>query len=310
MDTPSHRTRAVNQDSDRESYADFIRSMVRKHGPDPQDDETVHRIIREVQIRLKTGDFTIQDIRYLRGQFDYTLSSCDTLQGHALAKPYGYPGDFELLDKIFTGYVSPDPRLSRWDDFFHRLDACEAVRNRKTWLLDQLRRKQADCRRQIQVLIVGSGPGRDVREFLERPDADARFDCIELDPKAIDYASDLCAPVANHVRFVQGNILRFTTDTRYDFIWAGGLFDYFNDRVFARAVVHLMALLREGGELVIGNFAARNSSQAFMELVSDWKLTLRTPEQLKRLATQSGIDGAVSVESEPRGVNLFLRISP
>jgi hypothetical protein len=47
-----------------------------------------------------------------------------------------------------------------------------------------------------------------------------------------------------------------------------------------------------------------------MELVSDWTLTLRTPQQLRMLASQIEADGVgVRVESEPTGVNLFLRLS-
>jgi chemotaxis methyl-accepting protein methylase len=116
--------------------------------------------------------------------------------------------------------------------------------------------------------------------------------------------------VADDVHFHQGSILRYRTETRYDLIWSGGLFDYFNDRVFGRAVSQLMRRLADGGELIIGNFATPNSSRAFMELVSDWKLTLRTPEQLRRLASQTDLDRVtVRVQSEPTGVNLFLRLS-
>jgi hypothetical protein len=77
-----------------------------------------------------------------------------------------------------------------------------------------------------------------------------------------------------------------------------------------------MGLLSPEGELIIGNFASPNSSQAFMELVSDWTLTLRTPQQLRHLASQVEADDQIEagdtridVESEPTGVNLFLRMS-
>jgi len=291
-----------------QAYGEFIRSLVSQYGPTREDDGEVHRIVNEVYQDLHHGRLVMKDIHFLRAQFDYSLSSCDTLQGHALAKPYGYPGDFELFDKIYNRHVNPDPKLKRWDEFFHRLDACEAVRNRKSWLLDQLRQKHDVCRRPLAVLIVGSGPGRSVFEFLQQHPESARFDCVELDPRAIDYATRLCTPVADGVHFKQGSILRYRSETRYDVIWSGGLFDYFNDRVFGRAISHLLGLLAKRGELIIGNFASPNLSQGFMELVSDWKLTLRTPEQLRRLAYQVD-DVTVRVEREPTGVNLFLRLS-
>jgi hypothetical protein len=292
-----------------QEYGDFIVSLLNRHGPTEEDDAAVHRVVNAVYQDLHSGRLTLQDIRFLRSKFSYTLGSCQTLQGHALAKPYGYPGDFELIDKIYTRYVNSQPQLVRWDQFFHRLDACQAVRNRKDWFLERLRHKSANGGRPADVLIVGSGPGRDVLEFLQANPVAARFDCIELDPKAIEYSRRLCHPVLDHVHFVQRSVLRYRTHTRYNVIWSAGLFDYFKDRVFERAVAHLFGLLADGGELIIGNFAAANSSQAFMELVSDWRLTLRSPPQLERLAAGAGIEARnVQVDQEPAGVNLFLRI--
>jgi SAM-dependent methyltransferase len=310
MIRPKHDRAVASPDARLQFYAQFIRSIVQRHGPTAEEDAEVHRVADEVYDDLHSGRLQMKDIHFLRAQFGYTLSSCETLQGHALAKPHGYPGDFELFDKIYTRHVNPDPRLQRWDEFFHRLAACEAVRNRKTWLLQKLHQTLLRVHRPLTVLIVGSGPGRDALEFLQQHPQAARFDCVELDPKAIDYARQLCAPVIDHIRFHQGSILRYRTKTRYDAVWSGGLFDYFNDRLFGRVLSQLMGLLHQEGELTVGNFATPNSSRAFMELVSDWKLTLRTPEQLRRLASQIDLEGLkVRVESEPAGVNLFLRLS-
>ena len=290
-------------------YIEFVRGLVEKGGPLPEADEEVHRVANSVFRDLNSGVLVPEDIHKLRQAFGDALSSA-TLQGHALIKPFGYPGDFQLFDKMYLGHVSDDPRLHRWDEFFHRLDACKAVCNRKTWLIDTILAKHARSESNLRVLIVGSGPGRAVVECLQSNPRAARFDCVELDPKAIDYASDVCEAFSDRVRFIQGSILRYRTETRYDLIWSGGLFDYFNDRVFARALSHLLALTTEDGEVIIGNFAAPNSSQGFMELISDWKLKLRTPSELTELATSAGITPAqVRIENEPTGTNLFLRIA-
>jgi hypothetical protein len=46
-----------------------------------------------------------------------------------------------------------------------------------------------------------------------------------------------------------------------------------------------------------------------MELLGDWSLTHRTEKDLVELAREAGADrGAISVEWEPEGVNLFLHV--
>ena len=292
-----------------EEYCQFVRGLVAKQGPFPEDDAEVQQVADALFADILAHRLGSVDVLELRRNFGHALDSCATLQGHALAKPYGYPGDFELFDKIYTHHVNPDPRYVRWDEFFHRLDAPTAVRNRKAWLVHLLQQKHDASQRPLRVLIVGSGPGRDVWEFLQSRPGGAYFDCVELDPRGIEYAQHLCHSVLSHVRFHQGSILRFKTDTRYDVIWSGGLFDYFNDRLFVRALIQLSHLLVAGGELIIGNFAA-NSSRGFMELVSDWKLTLRTPEALHRLASTAGASTEnIRIDREPIGVNLFLRVT-
>ena len=46
-----------------------------------------------------------------------------------------------------------------------------------------------------------------------------------------------------------------------------------------------------------------------MEVLSDWYLNLRTESDLFRIASNAGVDSEmVSVDKEPLGINLFLKI--
>lgn len=63
-----------------------------------------------------------------------------------------------------------------------------------------------------------------------------------------------------------------------------------------------------GGELVIGNFSSTNPSRDYMEF-GEWFLHHRCEEDLINLAKHSDIDYKnIIVDSEPFGVNLFLRL--
>lgn len=82
------------------------------------------------------------------------------------------------------------------------------------------------------------------------------------------------------------------------------------DRHFVRLLTRMKSWVKSGGEVVVGNFSPTNPSRPYMELVMDWVLIHRTPEDLIRLATDAGFESsAVRVGSEPLGVNLFLHAS-
>ncbi|TWG89056.1 methyltransferase family protein [Luteimonas sp. J16] len=234
------------------------------------------------------------------------LTDPNGVQGFGLTKPHGYAGDFEIIDRIYTYWTSPDPRLAPWDRYFHAQPAPKAVRNRKDYfhaLLDRLAREGGG-----RVLKLGVGPGRSMYEWLNRnPSATVTFDCVELDPKAIEYARNLNAQHLDHIRFIQGNALRFKPAAKYNLIWAAGLLDYFDDRRFASICRRMLASLEPAGELVVGNFARRNTSRAYMELMGDWTLIHRSEDELLALATQAGAcPRTVRVDCEPEGVNLFV----
>ena len=84
----------------------------------------------------------------------------DTMQGNAFLKPHGYAGDYEIIDKIYMEWHSPDSSLRVWDKYFHLQSASTAVRNRKKYFIS-LVKKVATRKSHTNILNIGSGPGRD-----------------------------------------------------------------------------------------------------------------------------------------------------
>ena len=238
----------------------------------------------------------------------------DTMHGFAILRPHGYAGDFEIIDRIYTRWMSPHPLHVKWDEFFHAQHALNAVRNRKDYFIDCV---AAAARRNLlihtfRVLNVGSGPARDVFEFFTRQSGRqlTTIDCVDVDERAIAYASGLCHQFLDRVKFSKQNVIRLKMDGCYDLIWSAGVFDYLSDRLFVLALRRLSAHLDVGGELVIGNFSPTNPSRRWMESLGDWRLEHRSADQLLALAKGAGIrKGDASVRSESLGVNLFLHVT-
>lgn len=233
----------------------------------------------------------------------------NTMQGFGIRKPFGYSGDFKIIDMIYTHHHSEIPEFYAWDSFFHKQAAPNAVRNRKEYFKKLISDKMHAG--SMDLLNVASGPARDLQElYAQLPDpSQLRTQCVELDPHAIEYASQLCQTYLQHIAFHQKNILRFQTQDRFDVVWSAGLFDYFEDRIFILALKKFATFVKPGGEIVIGNFSLENPSKNYMELLGDWYLIHRSPETLTRLALDAGFEAhQISIRSENLGVNLFMHI--
>ena len=291
-------------------FDNLLREMIAQGGPMPGEYAQLNRTLRQlgdaVRAKLIARDDVLayaQDItsRHLEG----------TMQARALGKKYGYSGDFEIIDHIYTQKINPAPHLRAWDLYFHAQAAPNAVRNRKAYFQRLMQAHLAvTSSHPLAVLNVASGPGRDLCEFFQNhPGAAVDVDCVEVDARAIAYAQDLCAPWTDRIHFHRRNVLRFVPGRAYDLVWSAGLFDYLNERLFVHLLKALIAVVRKGGEVVIGNFSNYNPSRDYMELMGNWHLQHRSKDTLIRLATEAGAPPAsIQVLWEPEGVNFFLHI--
>lgn len=285
----------------------LIDEIVQKKGPDETDYSKVSAIMKDIGELRANGFLKNDEILEFHKKLGEAWTTIKTLPGFVCVKPHGYAGDFEIIDKIYTNAISEDTNLKKWDSYFHSLEATKAVRNRKTYFKHILKSKSSG----IKVLNLASGPCRDIVEFYEESDQNVHFDCIELDMNAIEYGKGLLQKIdtkIKNVNFIHKDILKFCTKDEYDLIWSGGLFDYFEDKIFIRVLKRFLKNIKKGGELVIGNFHPRNPSRAIMEF-GFWYLHHRTEDDLIRLAHLCGVDNdRIEIKSECEGVNLFLHI--
>jgi hypothetical protein len=277
----------------------FLKYLITKGGPELPDYEEFTSIVNSLGL---------DDVKEFREKIKTILNE-NSLIGHAFVKPFGYPGDFNLIYKIYQYDVNEDPRYKNWDLFFQNQPAASAVRNRKKFFL-QYCKNLASRKDNAKVLILGSGPAEDVNEFLtdySRENA-ISFELIDFDQFAIDFSMKKNEKFKNQITYNKINALRFNPYKLYDLIWSAGLFDYFKDKHFTFLIRKYINCITEDGEMVISNFSTRNPTRRFMEVI-DWNLNHRTETDLFRIASDAHIDKEiVSVEKEPLGINLFLKI--
>lgn len=291
-----------------EEFAGKLRELVARGGPEPGEYEDLEAGFNQTAEALRRGEIAPDRLLDLWRSLGDAFASTATLQGHVVAKPYGYHGDFDLIDKIYTRFESPDPRFRRWDAFFQSRAAAEAVRSRKAYCV-RLATQLARARRgdAYRMLSAACGPARDVYEILSREDH-VVADCLDRDPAALEYARKLTAPFASRVRLMRRNIVRFHAPPEYDLVWAAGIFDYLSDRTFVATLARLADMLRAGGRLVVANFGEDNPSRAYMEC-GLWFLEHRSRDKLAALAAASNIPPQrFYVEGDGGGIVNYLHV--
>jgi len=283
-----------------EKVSEFLYYLIKNGGPQPHEYEKFTAIVNSL---------SPEDVDCFREKIKTILNE-KTLIGHGFVKPFGYPGDFTLIDKIYRFDINEDTQIKNWDLFFQNQPGANAVRNRKNFFMEYCKNLVRE-KESAKVLILGSGPASDVYEFLTDYSGgrNISFDLIDFDQAAIDFSMNKNKKFNGQISYNKINALRFNSYKLYDLIWSAGLFDYFKDKHFTFLIRKYINCLTEDGEMVISNFSTRNPTKRLMEVLSDWYLNLRTESDLFRIASDANIDKElVSVEKESLGINLFLKI--
>jgi ubiquinone/menaquinone biosynthesis C-methylase UbiE len=284
-------------------HKEFILSAA-KTGPEKNDFKKLDEFYAEIyNLRLK--NLISSDQFYsTRSWFGESMQSLKTLQGHVCMKPYGYDGDFEIIDKIYSNYHSEILVFKKWDSFFQSQDACVAVRNRKSFFINMLNQLEQGSK----ILNLGCGPCKDLLDYSIQNTKKLSFVNVDIDQKAIDYSKIILKDAESiNYEFIKVNILKYIPDQKFDLIWSSGLFDYVNDNTFVHLIKRFVSFLKPEGKLVIGNFNKMNNSLEYMEY-GDWFLNYRDENKLFDL-TKNITSSRINIDYEPLKLNLFLTIS-
>lgn len=261
----------------------------------------------------KLKRFFVNRIRemFLRGEFIVW----------SLKKPYGYAGDFKIIDDIYLN--NPTTRgFDRLFDNYYMMSAISvAVRNRKEdfkrLILDVINKRNA---RESRMMNLASGPCREIKEVASLDCLrynNIVFDCYDHDNNALEYAKNLLANDVLHVNFIKENAMRIALrkevnsliEKKYDLIYSTGLFDYLEERIAIRLIQNLRRLLKPGGVLAISDVRDKysNPSIHFMEWVGDWYLVYRDDDSFRKIFLDAGFkENELDFQYEQQGIMQYI----
>ena len=244
-------------------------------------------------------------------------------------KPFGYPGDFEVMRYIYEHTFEGASLYAR---SVHMATATQpgalCVVNRKNLLRDQLTAliRSRPAGEVLRIASGAAGPAQETYEILQmlrRAPRPVEFVLFEQDRRALQVSHGRLVPAAEavpggvaRVGFRHDTIKRMLVDPQvfaqegsFDAIICAGLFDYLKKPAAERLCGSLYQSVRAGGALYIGNVTPELPSRWLMEQHMDWYLEYRTRDDLRDIA-RVGAPGAVTeILEELQGFNPFVKVT-
>lgn len=214
---------------------------------------------------------------------------------HIYQKPLGHPGDFMVMNYIYTYHNGRYLGRSTFERLINHYTCSIPISKsnigRKEFLKGTIF-ETITGKAEPTIMSVGAGPLRELFELLEegRIKTPLSIAAVDFDPKAFDYVHSMLNKLPTDqrrlisVRNVQRNIAELIRNKTLfddigpcDLIYASGLFDYLTDRLAAALTSRLYGLLHDRGRLVILNASLQDSShRAYYEFLGEWKMFHRT----------------------------------
>lgn len=243
--------------------------------------------------------------------FDITAEEFDqsNIFSSARHKPFGYAGDFLIIDWIYQKMNNSPGKGKLWDNLFHRDMAATAVRNRKDFFIEKFQKFNKDKNGVFSALDLACGPSRDLLEAVKGLGGGGQFfHCVDMEERALSYSQELFNKHSLNINiiFERQNILRLKPEQQYDLIYAAGIFDYLPDKLAIALIKRMWHWAKSGGTVIFGNFHPNNKTKNIMDWCLDWHLIHRTEDELENLCRKAGIPlNNLTLEFEPSRVNLF-----
>jgi extracellular factor (EF) 3-hydroxypalmitic acid methyl ester biosynthesis protein len=233
---------------------------------------------------------------------------------HALSKPRGYAGDYQMLNAIYDAVPRSKGLGGYLDRYFLNTALGRAVPARlrlaRSFLLNELARRHGD----VAVLNVACGPCREYLGGLgPARDGSTTVTLIDNDPLALDYVQANVAPLIGEgarFNFVRYNALRMTSAAvnverfgRSDIIYSVGLCDYIPDKYLIPLLQGWRESLHEGGVVYVAFKDSRLYSTPEYQWLVDWFFLQRTAEDCQDLFRQAGYDiDELATERDETGI--------
>jgi len=237
-------------------------------------------------------------------------------------KPLGYPGDYGVMDYIYSDADAGDTLYGR---LLHRLGraALKCVATRKDMMSAMLTAhlQQTISSEPLKIMSIGCGSSQEIREALQKPiSRPAKFTLIDQDDRALNVSFERLYPeTLRHAGMVQIQCLQTGFQRLVnprsikpaiepqDILYSMGIMDYLRERRALRFCRTLYSLVRPGGTLVVANVEDPYKNWRWRaDCIADWPLLCRTHDDMAAIGEDLG--GEYKVQEDPTRNVLMLSV--
>ena len=289
----------------------------------------VHRFAAEIDAALRGADpadaaalkeFSLRQIHRFLMQVPW--------MHRARHKPFGYPGDYELMNFFYEkDFEGPTLFARALGHAFIQTPCALAVSYRKDLMKRQLRavlEERAGSSQPVRILSIAAGPARELQELLAEMDelpAPLEIVLFDQDKGALAHVYRRLRPLADarfpgRVRmvFLNESIKRLLRDMHlfddfgpFDAVYSCGLFDYLQEATAVRLARNLCAAAAPGAPVFIANMVD-HAGRWFVEYHLEWELLYRTREELVEIGRRAVPNARIRVLEEETGINPFIEL--
>ena len=251
----------------------------------------------------------------------YPIMLLSRLCRQGYEKPFGYTGDFLTIKMMYENTPQGDTKAEKSvDKCFLALPTCQAVRNRDAIMQSEILEKVRASDSEVNILALACGPATEVFGVIEKLSANERnrtnFYLVDLERRAIAYVNGQVEKNGDtNIKTINANLIHLMKGTeqldipKVDLAYSIGLIDYFSDNDVVGLSNWVYENLKDGGDLILGNFHPRNSIKDYMDFILDWFLVHRDEEDMNRIYSRSSFKKQSSqIIFEEQQINLFAKI--
>ena len=249
-----------------------------------------------------------------RESFPYIMLSCTN--DRAYTKPFGYSGDYELIDMICTAKPKGDSTLGLLiDEWVLNLPFARSIRERGSRIARLVSEVKKEWQRVVPMPVVylAIATSRDVLVLLDDMQASSiTITCIETDPNAIEEPAKEVKSRDREadVTFVHENVLQINKDNRVflspqKVILGSNILDYLEDNGVIEFLDWAYEKLLPDGVVILGQTHEASPDCVYLEHILEWSFQCRGQDTLENLFSRSKFGNEqLNIELEPSGVQI------